>query len=161
MGGFFILPAPKIEDGKGPSFFGPGRSKNPPSSKNPSPHHLRRSRTLSPSPSPVRSSTRSSGPKIKDGGSSISGARRWKTSHLRISEPEDRRTSPIFVFRSRRSKIRPIFVFRTRKSNTPPSSIFGAEDWVEDRHRPRGAAADRRKVDERIINETTIALCYC
>ena len=30
-------------------------------------------------------------------------------------------------------------IFRLRKRKNPPSSIFGAEDWVEDRHRPRGS----------------------
>ena len=36
-GGFFGLPAPKIEDSGGSSFFGAGRSKNPPIFEEPPP----------------------------------------------------------------------------------------------------------------------------
>ena len=102
--------------------------------------------------------------KIEDGrGSSIYGSehRRWgvfdfraskieKPPHLRSSEPEDRRTPDL---RSSEPKIEeslhlrfstpkieepPIFVLLIRRPKNPPFSIFGADDWVEDRHRPRG-----------------------
>ena len=98
----------------GSSFFGPGRSKNLPHLRRTP--HLRRSRQPPPFPSSVRSSTHSSGPKVEGGeSSSIFGVedRRLKMGGSSFFDPENRRTPR-------------------------PFSIFGAEDWVEDRHRLRG-----------------------
>ena len=102
---------------------------------------------------PWRSSTQSSAPKIEDGGgffvlrssdpkneddplpSSKSPSIFEEPPHLRSSGPEDRR-SPIFDFRSRRTKNLPHLqssIFDPEDRRTPPSSIFGPEEWVEDR----------------------------
>ena len=135
VGGFCVLPAPKIEDGWG--FLrssDPEDRRPPPSSKNPflfsksqPPRHL----------SDLQLILR--GRRSKMGGSSIFGAedRRWKMGRvlrssapkiedegvLRSSEPEDRRTPPpssICDLLPRRSKKPPIFVLRPRRSKIPP-----------------------------------------
>ena len=90
--------------------------------------------------------------------------RRWVVSDLCAPKIEehpslifDARTpevaAPIFVPRNRRSWSPPIFVLRPRRSKNPsylhspepaieefpPILDLRSEDWVEDRHRPRGA----------------------
>ena len=110
----------------GSSFFGPGRSKNPPpSSKNPP--HLRRSTTPPLLPSDLRPILRGRKSKM-EGGSSISGAedRRLKMGGgSSIFGSENRRWVGFNDLRGRRSKNpSPFSIFGAGRSKTPPSTLF-------------------------------------
>ena len=148
-GGFFVLPAPKIDGGVLRS-SDPANRRTPPSSKNPpSSKKSQPPRLLSDLRRILRGrrskmggffDLRSRRSKIEDGGrffdlrlrrskmsggSSISGTGRSKNPHLRSSEPENRRTplhlqSSIFDPENRR--LPPIFILRPRKSKN--SLIF-------------------------------------
>ena len=87
-------------------------------------------------------------PRLKVEISSIFGAGRSNMGGSSIFGSEDRRngsSSKIEALSKNLSHLRrtPLFeetlhiLLRPRKSKNPPSSIFGSEDWVEDRHRPR------------------------
>ena len=107
-------------------------------------------------PSSGRSSDRSSWPKIVDGGgSSMFGAedrrlkiggffvlrlRRSKVGGSSLPKIEDGGFFEYFLFfeDGGTSKNPPIFDLRFRRSKNPTSTIFGADDWAEDCHRPRG-----------------------
>ena len=85
--------------------------------------------------------------KIEDKGFFDLRPRRSKMERLRSSAPKNeeiriiRRTAPFLEEPPPFSKNPPsFFVLRVRRSKNPPSSIFRAEDWVEDRRGPRDDA---------------------
>ena len=95
---------------------------------------------------------RSTGSKIEDRRwgvlrSSGSEDRRWRV--LRSSRSINRRTPPFTIFEAedRRTPPSSIFDLRPRISKNPPSSIFGPEEWVEDRTED-GGGGNSSKIGE-------------